>query len=54
MDQPATNYRETLAADTAAYSELAMALLDKGVLVLPDGRWYISAVQTEDDNPSSR
>ena len=49
MDKPARTYRETLSADTAAYSALAMALLDEGVLVLPDGRWYISTAHTEAD-----
>lgn len=43
------NYREIMAADTGAYSELGMALLDEGVLVLPDGRWYVSAAHTESD-----
>jgi glutamate-1-semialdehyde 2,1-aminomutase len=36
-------YRETLEADGALYSDFALAMLDEGVLVLPDGRWYISA-----------
>ncbi len=49
MSRPATNYREILAADMTAYSELVMALLDEGVMVLPDGRWYVSAVHTDSD-----
>jgi glutamate-1-semialdehyde 2,1-aminomutase len=40
-------YRDTLQADVARYSEFAMALLDEGVLVLPDGRWYLSAAHTD-------
>jgi glutamate-1-semialdehyde 2,1-aminomutase len=48
-DKRAKNYRETLAASTATYSSFALALLDKGVLVLPDGRWYVSAVHTNED-----
>ncbi len=47
MDRPARNYRDTLAADRAKYSDFALALLDEGVLVLPDGRWYISAVHDD-------
>ena len=39
-------YRETLAADSKLYSDFALALLDEGVLVLPDGRWYLSAAHT--------
>lgn len=43
------NYRETLAADKQLYSDFALALLDEGILVLPDGRWYLSAAHTDDD-----
>ena len=49
MDEPAQNYRETLQAQTALYSDFVVGLLDKGVLVLPDGRWYVSAVHTDED-----
>ena len=47
--QPARTYRETLAADTTRYSDFALALLDEGILVLPDGRWYISTAHTAAD-----
>ncbi|MCC6340699.1 MAG: glutamate-1-semialdehyde 2,1-aminomutase [Bryobacterales bacterium] len=46
---PAREYRDTLAADKAIYSDFAMALLDEGVMVLPDGRWYVSAAHTDSD-----
>jgi glutamate-1-semialdehyde 2,1-aminomutase len=49
MDEPARNYRDTLRAQASLYSDFAMGLLDQGVLVLPDGRWYVSAVHTDDD-----
>jgi glutamate-1-semialdehyde 2,1-aminomutase len=49
MEKPARNYRDTLAADTAIYSDFAVALLNRGVLVLPDGRWYVSAAHSEED-----
>lgn len=49
MDRPARNYRETLAANTQLYSDFALALLNEGVLVLPDGRWYLSTAHTEED-----
>jgi glutamate-1-semialdehyde 2,1-aminomutase len=42
-------YRDTLRDDTKTYSDFALALLDEGVLVLPDARWYISAAHTEAD-----
>ncbi len=41
-----SNYRETLLADGKLYSDFALALLDEGVLVLPDGRWYLSTAHT--------
>jgi glutamate-1-semialdehyde 2,1-aminomutase len=49
MDRPARTYRDTLEANTALYSDFALALLDEGVLVLPDGRWYVSIAHTESD-----
>jgi glutamate-1-semialdehyde 2,1-aminomutase len=48
MDQPARCYRDLLKADTERYSEFALALLDEGILVLPDGRWYVSTAHTDD------
>jgi glutamate-1-semialdehyde 2,1-aminomutase len=41
-------YRDLLAADTQLYSDFALALLDEEVLVLPDGRWYVSTAHTDD------
>ena len=49
MEEPAKNYRDTLAAQSAVYSDFAVALLNRGVLVLPDGRWYVSAAHSEED-----
>jgi len=49
MAEPATNYRDTLWAQTNLYADFAMGLLDQGVLTLPDGRWYVSAVHSEED-----
>jgi glutamate-1-semialdehyde 2,1-aminomutase len=48
-DAPARTYRDTLRADTALYSDFALALLDGGVLVLPDGRWYLSTAHSDED-----
>lgn len=49
MEKPARNYRDTLSADRSRYSDFALALLDEGVLVLPDGRWYVSAAHSNED-----
>jgi len=49
MDQAAKNYRDTLRARADLYASFAMGLLDKGVLTLPDGRWYVSAVHSDED-----
>lgn len=43
------NYRETLAHDARLYSDFVLALLDEGILALPDGRWYLSAIHSEVD-----
>ncbi len=48
MDRPARNYRELLKADTQRYSDFALALLDEGVLLLPDGRWYVSVAHKDE------
>lgn len=48
-EHPARTYRETLSANTALYSDFGLALLDEGILVLPDGRWYLSSAHTADD-----
>jgi len=49
IDQPARNYRDTMRADKRLYSDFALALLDEGMLVLPDGRWYLSAAHIDAD-----
>jgi glutamate-1-semialdehyde 2,1-aminomutase len=49
MDAAAKNYRDTLRARTDLYADFAMGLLDNGVLTLPDGRWYVSTVHTDED-----
>jgi glutamate-1-semialdehyde 2,1-aminomutase len=46
MQQPAGTYRDTLAADMRLYSDFVLALLDEGILTLPDGRWYLSTAHT--------
>ncbi len=46
MDHPKKTYRDLLEADTQRFSDFQLALLDEGVLVLPDGRWYLSVSHT--------
>lgn len=48
MGSKPKNYRELMAADTKTYSDFALALLDEGVMVLPDGRWYCSVAHTDE------
>lgn len=43
------NYRDLLLCDKQKYSNLALALLDEGVLTLPYGRWYMSTAHTDAD-----
>jgi glutamate-1-semialdehyde 2,1-aminomutase len=47
MSRPAKRYRDLFAADTQTYSDFVLALLDEGVLALPDGRWYVSVAHTD-------
>ncbi len=49
LDESPTNYRTLDPADKALYDAFLIALLDQGVMALPDGRWYVSAVHTEAD-----
>jgi glutamate-1-semialdehyde 2,1-aminomutase len=49
MAHPARNYRDTLAANAAPYSDFAIGMLDEGILLLHDGRWYISTAHTDAD-----
>ena len=43
------NYRDLLVADTGKYRDFLLALLDEGVLPLPDGRWYMSTAHGDED-----
>jgi glutamate-1-semialdehyde 2,1-aminomutase len=49
METPARCYRDLLRADEQLYSDFAVCLLSEGVLVLPDGRWYLSLAHTDAD-----
>ena len=41
------DYRDTLRACGTRYAAFRLALLHRGVYVLPDGRWYVGAVHGE-------
>ena len=43
------DYRETLDADTQARDVFLEAMLQEGVYLLPDGRWYVSTAHTASD-----
>jgi len=43
------DFQGTLHTDTDARDRFLEAMLDNGVYLLPDGRWYVSAVHTEAD-----
>lgn len=40
-------YRDTLAADRALYGDFAVGMLDEGITLLQDGRWYLSTAHDE-------
>ena len=48
LEKAPREYREFTAADKALYSDLCLALLAEGILLLPDGRWYLSTAIEEE------
>ena len=44
-----SDYRETLDADTEARDVFLETMLQEGVYLLPDGRWYVSTAHTASD-----
>ena len=49
IERQPRNYRDLLEADNQKYSAFVLALLDEGVLPLPDGRWYTSTAHSDTD-----
>ena len=49
MEKAPRTYRDTLAGRPELYGKFALGLMAEGVLVLPDGRWYLSTAHTETD-----
>lgn len=54
LDTPPENYAETLPSDAARRAAFRESLLHQGILTLPDGRWYISAVHTDAELEKTR
>ena len=49
LERQPRSYRDLLSVDRQLYADFALALLDAGVLALPDGRWYISTAHSDAD-----
>ncbi len=45
---PPKDYRATLQSDMASYTKFRLGMLEAGVLLLPDARWYVGAVHGEE------
>ncbi|MAE62807.1 MAG: aspartate aminotransferase family protein [Phycisphaeraceae bacterium] len=44
VDAAPSNYAETLRADHETYRKFRAAMLERGIQLLPDARWYVGAV----------
>jgi glutamate-1-semialdehyde 2,1-aminomutase len=53
IDRQPQTYRDLFDADRGRYGDFVLALLDEGVLPLPDGRWYVSTAHTDEDIQST-
>lgn len=47
LRQAPLNYEDTLVADAAMFARFRLLMLDEGIHLLPDGRWYIGVSHTE-------
>ena len=47
LREPPRCYADTLAADAAALARFRAAMLEQGIYLLPDGRWYVGATHAE-------
>jgi glutamate-1-semialdehyde 2,1-aminomutase len=46
--QPPAEYRQTLRSDMEAYTRFRLRMLESGVYLLPDGRWYVGAAHDDE------
>lgn len=44
-----SDYRQTLATNQKLYERFVCAMLDKGVRLIPGGKWFLSGAHTEED-----
>jgi glutamate-1-semialdehyde 2,1-aminomutase len=49
LEKPPREYRDLLQTDNHLGGDFALAMLDEGVMLLPDGRWYLSTAHTDAD-----
>ena len=49
LAKPPATYRDVLIADMGKYAQFRAAMLQAGVLLLPDGRWYVGAAHGEQE-----
>ena len=47
VTQAPLDYRDTLRTDLNLYSRFRAAMLQKGIQLLPDGRWYVGAAHSD-------
>jgi glutamate-1-semialdehyde 2,1-aminomutase len=48
-EQSVTSYADAATADTARFARFAEAMLERGVMILPRGWWFISTEHSEED-----
>ncbi len=54
LRNPPSNYADTLLSDKAMYEKFRVGMLHEGILLLPDGRWYMGAAHSEETCASTK
>lgn len=54
LRQTPLNYEETLQADTAMFARFRGLMLEEGILLLPDGRWYVGITHGAEELAATR
>ena len=49
VQSPPTHYRELKATDMALYARFRAGMLEKGIQLLPDGRWYVGLTHGDEE-----
>ncbi|CAL1517214.1 aminotransferase class III-fold pyridoxal phosphate-dependent enzyme [Chitinophaga sp. MM2321] len=47
LKKPPLNYEDTLQADMTLFGKFRLGMLEQGIHLLPDGRWYVGASHTD-------